>query len=574
MDQVEAQLSFPLERRLTCLMTCLWRLKPAIRPLVAKAEGQTGRRATFDGPLLRLPESFAGFRGASSERLFKAAVTHIGAHLAYGKARFEARSLKPIQIALVSLLEDARVETLAGQSFPGLLRLWRSFHVADAGGAALAEPLLARLSRALIDPDFDDENPWVRKGARLFFDSRDRWNDPSVLREIGVGLGNDLGQMRLQFNAKTYAVQPAYRDDNLGLWDFGDPPDRTTDEEDVIQESVRIQQAQSPDDPHQRERTESDGQEAPKRARPVEADPEAGLPVARYGEWDYLTASARRDWTTLVEFEASGAKPAVIARDVENHRETLRRLRLLIQNAQISRPRRQRRQAEGDRLDFEACIRASIDRRNGLAPDPRVYETSTFLQRDLSVLLLLDISESTKDLIQGAPPSVFAVERTAAAVLAEAMWELGDPFALHAFCSNGRDEVRYYRIKDFAQPFDAAAAGRLAGLRPGYSTRMGAALRHAGVEVGSRTSLRRLILLITDGEPSDIDVEDERYLVEDSRKAVQELSHQGIDVFCVGLSGSGSSDLRRIFGRRNMTRIDRVASLPDKLPLLYLQLTT
>jgi nitric oxide reductase activation protein len=133
--------------------------------------------------------------------------------------------------------------------------------------------------------------------------------------------------------------------------------------------------------------------------------------------------------------------------------------------------------------------------------------------------------------------------------------------------------VRYYRLKDFAESYGEICMGRLAGLRPGYSTRMGAALRHAGREIAGQLSYRRLVLLITDGEPSDIDVEDQRYLVEDARKAVHELAHQGIDVFCVGLEAGEGGYLTRIFGRRNFAQINRVASLPEKLPLLYFRLT-
>lgn len=263
----------------------------------------------------------------------------------------------------------------------------------------------------------------------------------------------------------------------------------------------------------------------------------------------------------------------LVQRDLEPHAETLRRITALIQQAQISRPRRLKRQPEGDRLDLEAAVRATIERRSGIAPDTRLYETSAFLERDLSVLVLLDVSESTKDLIHGAPPSVFSVERTATAILSEAMAGLGDPFAVHAFCSDGLKDVRYFRLKDFAENYGTLCASRLAGLRPGLSTRMGAALRHAGREIAGRLSYRRLVLVVTDGEPSDVDVQDRRYLVEDARKAVHDLAHLGIDVFCVGLDAGGAGYLSSMFGQRNIAVIDRIASLPEKLPLLYLRLT-
>ena len=143
---------------------------------------------------------------------------------------------------------------------------------------------------------------------------------------------------------------------------------------------------------------------------------------------------------------------------------------------------------------------------------------------------------------------------------------LGDPFAVRAFCSNAREEVRYYPVKDFKAPYGERSKSRLAGLRSGLSTRIGAALRHAGQELVQQQTFRRLLLIVTDGEPSDTDVNDRRYLVEDARRAVQSLAHDGIDVFCVGLDSGGDSYLTRIFGRRNVIQIGNVTALPEKLP--------
>ena len=105
------------------------------------------------------------------------------------------------------------------------------------------------------------------------------------------------------------------------------------------------------------------------------------------------------------------------------------------------------------------------------------------------------------------------------------------------------------------------------------STRLGAALRQAGAEVSRQPTHRKLVLVVTDGEPSDVDVVDRHYLVEDCRKAVQQLSHLGVDVFCVGLDSGAENYLPRIFGRRNFLVINRLEALPEKLPMLYFRLT-
>ena len=565
-----------MERRLKAMSAGLWRVSHILRPAAVKKALHVARRPSFDGPFIRMPETFAGFSSGDTEALFKAAVAHIGAHHTYTLEKFEVKSLKPIQIALVSLIEDARVELLAARHYPGLMRLWRRFHIAGESdgpaGPHLAGPLLARLAKALIDPSFPDDDPWITKARRLFDQAGPDYDDPEEIRRIGVLLGNDLGQMRVQFNAKTYVVQPPYRDDNLGIWDFGPQSAETAEDVEMVFESVRIERQEQPEDPPDRERSQHDNSSKKQSGRVRQIDPDQGIAVVKYPEWDYLSGRQRQEWTTIVEYEPRQASPVTVDRIIERYAGTEQRIQTLVRQARVSRPERLRRQAEGDRLDLNAAVRVAIDLRAGLSPEPRVYETTALLQRDLSVLVLLDISESTKDTIRGGIDSVFSLERAATALLAEAMAGVGDPFALHAFCSDGRNDVRYYRVKDFDQTYNAGARARLSGLRPGYSTRLGAALRHAGAEIEYQLSHRRLILVVTDGEPSDIDVDNRQYLVEDARKAVHDLGRRGINVFCVALTGGGEDDFGRIFGLRNTVQIPNVQSLPEKLPMLYFRL--
>lgn len=561
-----------IERRLKAFLTTLWGSTPVLRPAVRRNALRPVRRTSFNRFMVRIPETFPGFSGQEAERVFKASIAHVGAHLIFTEP-FPALNLKPIQIALISLIEDARVEHLAMRELPGLDRMWRPFHVAAADGGQLALPLIARLARALADPAYMDDNPWVEKGRQMFFDNRSAWENQSISRSIGGLLGNDFGQMRVQFNPRTYVVQPAYRDDNQGIWDFGEARSDQSEEAETIFESVRIERAEQETDPYHRERAEEDKGRANRVGRIIAVDDDVGIPVARYPEWDHLLGRERLDWTTVLEYEPRRATQATLTRIYDEYSGVLDRVTRLVRSARVSQPTRLRRQPEGDRLDIEACVRAAIDKRAGGTPDPEVYETTTLRNRDLSILLLLDVSESTKDFVAGSATSVFALERAAAALMAEAMTTVGDPFAVHAFCSNGRNDVRYYRVKDFITPFSNDAKLRLAGLRGGYSTRMGAAIRHAGADLARQLTHRRLLLIVTDGEPSDVDVPDRKYLVEDARKAVQQLSHQGIDVFCVGLDSKVDQHLHRIFGRRNLLLIDRITALPEKLPMLYFRLT-
>ncbi|MEM9198647.1 MAG: VWA domain-containing protein [Pseudomonadota bacterium] len=558
---------FDVERRMRAYVTALYGLRVVVREAPPDRFDGARRRASFGDGMVRMPSSFPGFRNDHALALYRAALAHIGAHLRFGGPRRAVGQLKPMQIAVVSLIEDARVEALAMRELPGLARLWLPFHIAQASGAMTAPSLFARLSRALIDPDFEDIDGWVRKGRDMFHAAGDRLEDPSISRAIGNILGNDLGQMRVQFNAKTYAPQPPYRDDNAGLWE----PDTETPPE--ASEAVSVDTVQprvSEEETPERQRPEGEA-EPTGRARPAETQ-EASLPVARYPEYDYQASRDRPDWTTVVEHPPNLGDPRYAAAVLDRHADLAQRIAALVRAARVGRPQRLRRQSDGETLDLDACIDAHAALRAGQMPDPKVYQIMARRSRDLAVSVLLDVSHSTADAVPGSG-RVIDLERDAVVMLSEAMGGMGDPFSIAAFSSNGREEVRYTRIKGFAEPPGPAIGARLAGLRPGFSTRLGAALRHAGAELRDQPCFRRLILLVSDGEPSDIDCPDPRYLVEDARRAVQMLSGQGIDVFCVGLGLRNAEQEARIFGPRGFIQIANISALAEKLPALYLRLT-
>jgi uncharacterized protein YegL len=561
-----------VEASVKAFVMALWKIRPVIRTANVRPGGKVMRRASFDGGFIRLPEIYSGYRATEAATHYHAVVAHVGAHLAYGQAKFPVGSLRPVQVALVGLIEDARVEALACEDYPGLARLWRQFHRTEASLAHTAELLMLRLSRTLIDPSFIDGDPWITKARIMFREARDQWKDPSISRKIGGLLGNDIGQMRVQFNAKSYVVEPSYRDDNLGLWDWSEPPPEQSERAETILEAVRVSEKEDKDEGEKRDHND-DSSPANRATRVTEVPEDAGIPIARHAEWDHISSILRHDWTTIVEFKPRPASAEAIDAILTEYSDVEQRIERLVKAAKISRPVRMRRQPQGDRLDLDASIRAMIDYRMGITPDARIYETKEMRSRDLSVLVLLDISESTRDRVRDTTTTVIALERAAAALLGQAMADLGDPFAIHAFCSNGREEVRYYRVKDFAESNPKALKARLAGLRGMLSTRLGAALRQAGAEIERQVTHRKLVLVITDGEPSDVDVADRKYLVEDARKAVHELAHKGIDVFCVGLDSGGESYLPRIFGLRNHLMINRIEALPEKLPMLYFRLT-
>ncbi len=564
---------FDMDRRLKAWFTALYGLRLPVQPAPLKRHDGVGRRASFGEGFIQMPAHFPGYHGDHAEALFRASLAHIGAHVRFTRRRFEVGKLKPLQVAVVSLIEDARVEQLAIREMPGLRRLWLQFHIAEASGVLTAESRFARLARALIDPHFEDPDGWVRKGRDLFLAAEPEWENSATSRAIGNLLGNDLGQLRIQFNAKSYVVQPPYRDDNLGLWAFPEDENPPQEQSEILLETARLRENTRSDQPD-RTRNEPDDPADRTSVKPrAPDDPESGMPVARYPEYDYETRSERPDWTTVVEYPARRGPGSCIETIRDRHQDLIRRITAVIRSARVSRAQREKRQSDGEILDIDACIDALAALKAGEMPDPGVYQTVSRRRRDLAVSVLLDVSASTADPVGTEGATVLDLLRESTVVLSHAMATLGDPFSLAAFSSNGREDVRYTRIKEFGQPFDTSEGAALAGLSAGYSTRLGAALRHAGAGLSSQPTHRRLLLLVTDGEPSDIDCPDPRYLQEDARRAVQGLAARGMDVFCVGVGGANTETERRIFGRRGFVQIGSVDALPEKLAAIYMQLT-
>ena len=576
-EQSDSATLSEVERRLSLYLRALWDLDVRLRPVLHTAGPSRGRRPTLDGRLIRLPQSYAGFAGQSSAALYWAAAAHAGAHIRFTKQRFPVGDLKPIQVALVSLFEDARVEHLAIREFPGLKRLWSAFHVAKPGPSVTALSLQARLARALIDEQYQDGDPWVKKARALFFGQRDYWDDQSISRTLGGLLGQEP-QMQVQFNFRAYVVEPAYRDDHMGLWDFGDQGQPGEDDEVVYQSEKRSRGEQGRPDADETDAGDVSSQREgivrqAAAGRQSEAAAEPLSPPIRYDEWDYLIGRERAGWCTLIEKTAAEGHAEEIDEILERNRDLVNRVKHLVRAVQVQRPIKLKRRLEGDRLDLDASISALIDMRSRLPPDPRVHSLLGRQQRDLSVLVLLDLSQSTNDLVPASGTTVLQLAREATALLADAMERIGDRFAIHGFSSNGRHDVGYYRFKDFERAYGELARSRLAGMTGQLSTRMGTALRHAGSYLKERHTQRKLVLLITDGEPSDIDVHDSQYLVLDARKAVEENQRHGIYTYCMSLDPKADRYVSRIFGVRNWTVVDQLRRLPEKLPFLYMRLT-
>ncbi|MEY3146390.1 MAG: rubisco activation protein cbbO, partial [Pseudomonadota bacterium] len=167
---------------------------------------------------------------------------------------------------------------------------------------------------------------------------------------------------------------------------------------------------------------------------------------------------------------------------------------------------------------------------------------------------------------------ILQLSQEAVSLLAWSIEELGDPLAIAGFHSNTRHDVRYLHVKGFSERWGGDVKGRLAGLQARYSTRMGAAMRHAAHYLGEQKADKKLMLILTDGQPSDVDAPDERLLIEDARQSVRELDQEGIFTYCISLDPKADHYVSDIFGR-HYTVIDHIERLPEQLPRLFMSLT-
>uniref|UniRef100_E6PLT6 Rubisco activation protein CbbO n=1 Tax=mine drainage metagenome TaxID=410659 RepID=E6PLT6_9ZZZZ len=583
-----------VQRRIGMYLRALWGRDFFMRPTSGDFEQREGYRPSIEGYIMHLPDAYDDFvfHSPTGEEtripgieLYRASAAHAACHQVYTSTQFDSAGLSPLQVALVGLIEDARVEAIALRQFPGLRQIWLPLHTATPASGNEAAPLMARLARALLDQDYRDDHPWVALGRQLFSEQQERLASTEWVRDIGLRLAAEMLQLGVAYSATADIPDIPYRDDNRYLWEFEDIREAGQVVVGVTAQQIRkyvsvMEMVNTIDVPGAGDdaneiwvlASEFFRDEEPTSLNQQEGREPPPDPY-HYPEWDYQMQLERPDWCTVLEKRAKSGELETIEEIVVKHKPIIGRLKHLIEAMQPQGVQRLRKQEDGDEIDLNAAVRAMIEMRMGEQPDPRVMMRNVRKVRDLSVLLLIDLSESTNDTVLGSDSTVLQLAREATVLLADALDKIGDPFAIHGFDSNGRHDVEYFRYKDFGAPYNDQAKSRLAGMSGQLSTRMGAAMRHAGSILKRQPSNKKLLLVVTDGEPADNDVRDPQYLRFDAKKAVEELTRAGIATYCLSLDPRADQYVSRIFGAKNYMVVDHVQRLPEKLPLLYMGLT-
>ncbi|MDK9726104.1 MAG: VWA domain-containing protein [Sterolibacteriaceae bacterium MAG5] len=536
-----------VERKLDLTLRALWGDSDQLVPYSTAFHELRQPVPYYDKLGLRVPDVYEDRAGVSGLDRYRAVLAHMAGHRRWSEAQV-ADNWSPFQRMAVEFFEDARIDTLLMREYPGLARILLALHPQPLEGACDSETTsclrhrLAMLSRAFLDPDHGYADTVLQEFVRRFHG----------LLAAGPASTAAVASLALAYVAKTRRQSDQYakvhfadtvidyRDDNRQLWKFIE---------------------------------EGDEEEAFDEPRKLEPGEELqGLPPRHYAEWDHRSQTFRPDWVSLYEALHPAGDAAAIDRLLQKHAALAKRLKRLLDLVKPQDKVRIRYQEDGTDLDLDIALRSLIDFRSGSTPDPRINMSHRTDGRDITVLLLLDLSESLKEKAAGSAQTILELSQEAVSLLAWAIERLGDPFAIAGFRSNTRHEVRYQHIKGFAERWDDSVKARLAAIEPGWSTRMGAALRHAGHYLAHRQADKKILLLLTDGEPADIDVDDPDYLRADARKAVDELAAKGVTTFCLSLDPKADDYVRDIFGSRWRV-LDRIEQLPQTLPQLYLQLT-
>lgn len=439
---------------------------------------------------------------------------HAIAHLKYSQIFNSVGKLKELSQTVIAMLEDERVENMLEQNIFGLNEMFKLYMQPYLINKFFGiELMLAKLAVTLKFKKNIFEDYWCEKSLNLF--ERALLNDNSFksMREIGTILANDLGQMRYRFDQTSFHVWPEYRDDHSILWE--DPH-----AEQKINESLSFSSASKNSN----------------TKKIIEDDPI----IFYYDEWN----------NEKEKYIPGFVKLTHIGKNNNEHVKYNNNLNINLHSIQTKAgligPFR-RFESTGNYLDIDRTIQREIDIRCQITPDEKLFKSNLSVLHKKGVVLLLDSSESANDRINGTFQSILDLEKITLLNLAINLTHLEIPFSISSFNSNTKDNVNFHQIKNFNEYWTVEHDKNIRSISAKWSTRMGSALRHAN-KIASNQVEKAIILILTDGMPSDIDVTIPNYFSADARMAVKEIIHDGNHVFCFKIGNEYTKDCKEIFG--------------------------
>jgi hypothetical protein len=403
------------ERRLALYLKAFWEMETDCHPFsLDSADSLRAAIPHIESRGFHIPDVYEDLDDIRGIDRYRAMLSHMAAHKLYTKPYF-ADNYSQFQQLFIEVFEDARVEYLAMQQFPGLHRLWLALHPIPReygcpDGYSPVRHKMAMLSRALLDPDHPYNDAIIKQFVARFHERIEKNPlDTQIPIELGVEYllkvhTSEFRRPKIWFKD----TEVSYRDDNRYMWMFLED---TEDENEFHSDHGAT--------------------------NPKQLQGQNGVLYSRHHpEWDYQLENYRPDWATVYEsIHASGK-----ANDIDNlllkHKMLAKKLKRIVDLLKPQQHVRERFKEDGDELDLDIAIRSMVEYKSGTTPDPRIHMTHKTDGRDIAVTLLLDLSESIKETPEGSEQSILQLSQEAVSLLAWAIDELGDPFAIAGFASN------------------------------------------------------------------------------------------------------------------------------------------
>jgi len=284
-------------------------------------------------------------------------------------------------------------------------------------------------------------------------------------------------------------------------------------------------------------------------------------------EWDYKKEDYLKKYVCIKPLISINSEPIGLPKRLQ---KMMRRIQSELDLMELDRLKRDNL-PYGDEINIDTWIDYK-GRHNHSNHPQRFFQTFERKTRDLSTLILADVSLSTE---AGITQEVRVIDmiQDSLMVFGESLHRLQDRFAIYTFSSIKNTKVNFHIIKNFKERYSDAIRGRIHAIKPGYYTRMGAGIRESAKILEKQQSENKLLLILSDGKPNDVDRYDGRYGIEDTKKAIEEVKQKGITPFCITIDIDAKEYLPYLFGRNSYTVIRDAKKLPKVLPEIYMNLT-
>jgi hypothetical protein len=311
-----------------------------------------------------------------------------------------------------------------------------------------------------------------------------------------------------------------------------------------------------------------------------------------YPEWDYQKGLYLHNWCALKELRLPANESNQLFSDtVRRNSHLIPRILQVIESIAPENLKKVYRMPYGDDIDIDACIDAVTDIAAGVKASDNVYSARERVARDVAVAFLLDLSASTAESVAPVQTGkasidevaearrIIDVEKESMMLLLSVITRIGDAVAIYGFSGTGRDDVQFYCLKEFTDHFSKDVMQRIGALRPVHTTRMAPAIRHSARKLAIQESQTKILMVISDGRPFDIDYGIDYgeefmldYAVQDTRKALDEARKGGIRPFLLTVDEEGNDYLREMCNDIGYEILSDINQLPMRIVSLYREL--